>query len=261
MYCNKCGKEIIESSVFCNFCGNEILLEIKSKKIKLNEQIHIESTKDYIWTCDYCGKEFNTKSESDDHEKSCNINPINSKNICSNCGIENQIEASFCKKCGSKIIKSNGDDSTILPVNTKNSKTKNNSTHWFLWWLIDQEELNSQVKGYRNLGILHSSRKIAAMCLLFSSVVTSLLVVFVSYDSSSLVDVALMLFVAFFIYRGHRWAMIIAMLYWTFAKIYGIFTSYNTNNYVNWFVPLIWWSTYMHVFYESFKVEQLRRKK
>lgn len=33
----------------------------------------------YIWTCDYCGKEFNTKKESDKHELSCDKNPSNNK--------------------------------------------------------------------------------------------------------------------------------------------------------------------------------------
>lgn len=30
-----------------------------------------------VWTCDFCGKEFNTKKESDKHELECSRNPIN----------------------------------------------------------------------------------------------------------------------------------------------------------------------------------------
>lgn len=30
---------------------------------------------EYIWTCDFCGKEFDTQKESDKHEEKCNLNP------------------------------------------------------------------------------------------------------------------------------------------------------------------------------------------
>lgn len=48
---------------------------------KETEQIHIESEEDhvYVWTCDYCGKEFNTKAESDEHELICDERPKKDK--------------------------------------------------------------------------------------------------------------------------------------------------------------------------------------
>jgi len=37
--------------------------------------------KNYVWICDYCGKEFSTKTQSDKHELSCNENPKNKREI------------------------------------------------------------------------------------------------------------------------------------------------------------------------------------
>jgi len=109
MFCNKCGKEINKGSKFCNFCGNKIRLPVKNKIV--NDKVYIEredeSDDKYVWTCDYCGKEFSTESESDTHEKECDKNPVNKKNIilCSKCGTENFTEAKFCKKCGNEMDK------------------------------------------------------------------------------------------------------------------------------------------------------------
>lgn len=66
MYCKHCGKEIENNSKFCQFCGKE------------NDTISIASKdKETCWTCDYCEREFNTKKESDEHEKFCQLNPNN----------------------------------------------------------------------------------------------------------------------------------------------------------------------------------------
>ncbi|KKQ31370.1 MAG: Signal peptidase I [Candidatus Shapirobacteria bacterium GW2011_GWE1_38_10] len=70
MFCRSCGKKISPKSIFCEYCGE------KQKKINTNK---INKTSKHIWACDFCGKEFKTKLESDKHEKTCLENPINSK--------------------------------------------------------------------------------------------------------------------------------------------------------------------------------------
>lgn len=112
MYCNNCGKVINQDSKFCAFCGekNSLLKSEKIKKSKKKASILSEFKEEFVWTCDYCGKEFDTKSESDKHEKICNKNPNNSKNLCSKCGVENFKEALFCIKCGNKLGKDTDTD-------------------------------------------------------------------------------------------------------------------------------------------------------
>lgn len=197
---------------------------------------------------------------------------------CNNCGKHNPEGSKFCQSCGAKMVKvsdntkvedvkeqqPNNEDKKIVEntSNSTNAKKKSSYTHWLLWWILDKNELEKQVKEYKTLGIWHSARKISALLLLFSSIITIGMVAFFNYDSSSLIDVAMMLVLAFFIYRGHRWAMILAMLYWTYAKFYGLYTSYSSGSTVhtNGIVVIIWWATYMHAFWEAFKVEQLKRK-
>jgi phenylpyruvate tautomerase PptA (4-oxalocrotonate tautomerase family) len=44
MYCNKCGKQIADDSIFCNYCG----IKIKSTIDNENKDIIIEACKDCI---------------------------------------------------------------------------------------------------------------------------------------------------------------------------------------------------------------------
>lgn len=183
---------------------------------------------------------------------------------CNNCGKHNPKDSKFCQSCGAKIEKV-GEEHKSHPVevnhttsketdSTSKQKKKSNYTHWLFWWILDKEELEKQVRGYNSLG-WSASRKVSTFALLFSMVITVLLIVFAQWDSSSLFDVAIMGVLAFFIYRGHRWAMVCAMILWSFEKIYSISTSPTSI-----LVSVIWWAIYMHAFYEAFKVEQLRRK-
>ncbi len=198
---------------------------------------------------------------------------------CNNCGKHNPEDSKFCQSCGAKMIKASDEHkpenvkehesvekvkeiSSTEGIKPSKVKKKNNYTHWIFWWILDKDVLERQVKEYKTLSVWYASRKIAAIALLFSSVLTILLVMFANWDSSSLIDVVLMLFIAFFVYRGHRWAMIMAMLYWTYAKFYGLYASYSSTSttHTSPIIAIVWWAIYMHAFYEAFKVEQLRRK-
>jgi ribosomal protein S27AE len=139
-------------------------------------------------------------------------------------------------------------------------KKKNNTLGWLLWWKIDKEEIERQIKGYKTFKVTESARGQSTLLLLFSVILTVGLVLFANYDSASLFDAGLMLIIAFFVYRGHRWAMIGALLYWTFAKSYAIYTTVNTNGSGNILLDIVWWVLYMHVFYLAYKVEGLRLK-
>lgn len=75
MFCNNCGKEVTINSKFCNYCGNKIIIsEGKAVNKPIKEKTDSLET---VWVCDYCEKEFSTKSDSDVHEKECALNPKN----------------------------------------------------------------------------------------------------------------------------------------------------------------------------------------
>jgi len=142
---------------------------------------------------------------------------------------------------------------------------KNNGVHWLLWWLIDDDELNQQVEQYDKLKITQSARGLSLLFLCFSALLTIIFILFLDLDSGSFVDIVVLLILGFFIYKGHKWAMISAMVVWTIEKAFGIYNSLITNSsevsFTSVILPLIWWSTYMHFFYLAFKTERLRIKK
>ena len=48
MYCNKCGKQVAEGSVFCNYCGAKIELEETKDVHQSMDDLIIEAGKDCI---------------------------------------------------------------------------------------------------------------------------------------------------------------------------------------------------------------------
>ena len=128
---------------------------------------------------------------------------------------------------------------------------KKNVFSLFQWWKIDDDELTKQIVNYDSLGWWASARTMSVSCLLFSALVTSVFVVSKLADSSSLLDVFIMLAICPFMLKGNKTSFLLAMLYWTFAKAYGIVASPTFL-----VTSLIWWAFYMRCFYLAFRVER-----
>jgi len=133
---------------------------------------------------------------------------------------------------------------------------RNASLDWLLWWRIDPDELARQVREYKTLKLWQSMRGISLLCLTLSAAITAVFALLNSIDASSFVDVGLMLAFGIGIFLGHRWAMIAAMLLWTFEKVFGLISSGGGGA----VMQIIWWAAYMHAFFFAFRVEQTRRK-
>lgn len=149
---------------------------------------------------------------------------------------------------------------------TEAIKKRKSTWSWLLWWQIDQEELNAQVLNYKNWGIFKSARGQSALCLLFSIAITSAFVLFKAFSVDAVGDAALMAILALFIYLGHRWAMISAMVLWTLEK--GLYiaaylnaVSHGTNGGATGVMQIFWWCLYMHAFYFAFRIEQRRKQR
>lgn len=48
MYCNKCGKQIVDDSVFCSYCGVKVKQIIQDESPKSKDDLIIEACKDCI---------------------------------------------------------------------------------------------------------------------------------------------------------------------------------------------------------------------
>ena len=141
-------------------------------------------------------------------------------------------------------------------------KLKRTSVYWLLWWLIDQAQLERQVAQYDSLRFFSSIRGQAVFCFLFVIALTAVLVSFGMTPPSALLDAGLMAVLAAFIYLGHRWAMIAAMVLWTADKAFSFVDLLHSpgNPAARAAIQVIWWCIYMHAFYFAFRVEQERGK-
>lgn len=125
-------------------------------------------------------------------------------------------------------------------------------------WKLSDEDRKNQVDNYKTLKITESYRGIAALLVLGSMVLTVLLAKFgvVAYESvySAIIYVPL----AFFVWKGHRWALIAMMILWTVEKGLQVYDSASLGS--SPIVPIIWWAIFMGYFVNAFKVEVARRK-
>jgi hypothetical protein len=136
---------------------------------------------------------------------------------------------------------------------------------WLLWWRLDQDELDKQIAEYQSLKITQSARGRSLLLLIFSSAITIVMVMFFSWSSWAFIGVFMLLTLGFFIYKGHKWAMMGTMLLWSLEKIYAISEGLQNHSATHssstkLLIHLIVWAIYMHALYLALKVEMLRNK-
>ena len=139
--------------------------------------------------------------------------------------------------------------------------TRSTRLDWLLWWRIDQDDLEYQVAQYSDISIWESMRGNSMLFLLLSAAITIVLVALGGDGTSAnaYVDVVLFVILALFIYFGHRWAMIVAMVLWTLEKALVIVGGLGSNVVLA-ISQILWWAVYMHAFYFAFRIEQKRHK-
>jgi len=139
-----------------------------------------------------------------------------------------------------------------------------------LWWKINPEEIDRQVEDYNTLKITQSARGLSFLLCVFSLLVTPIILFTTNtraintyYITGVVIADIVFLVIAFLIYKGQRWAIIIMMIWWTFEKFSAAYDqiAIQSPQGVQALIQIIWWSFYMHAFYVALKVENLRRKK
>jgi hypothetical protein len=139
------------------------------------------------------------------------------------------------------------------------AKQSPDKTNWLLWWRLGPSELDDQVANYDTMGWFESGRKLSTALLL---IYVGLTVLAGTMRSVAIYDAVTLAIFAAFIYRGHRWAIIAAMVLWTLDRVL-VAISGNGDVYpviIRVIGALLWWAIYMHAFYLAFRVEQRRRK-
>lgn len=206
--------------------------------------------------------------------------------FCGKCGTENPSNYSFCSACGFPLrsVRLDAPDATaptaagrddthatVEPAQlaarapqpaeqaeSSKARKKENLLHWLLWWRIDQDELNKQVAEYESMRITRSAKGQSFLFLILSACVTTAFIVSGDLKAVDFSDVLIALVLGYFIYRGHRWATMAAMIFWSIEKWAAIWNRLVVASSGNFVVQLVWWCICMHAFYLAFRVEGLR---
>ncbi len=145
-------------------------------------------------------------------------------------------------------------ENTNTEVQTKEVPTKKSSgADWLLWWRIGDEELQRQVNGYTTLGVFKSARGMSLLFTILSFIITLLFVLYGAVNVFGMLDVIILVIFGIFIYFGHPWAAIAAMILWTIEKAITLFAPLGIG-----VTSIIWWAIYMHAFFLAYKVEKAR---
>jgi hypothetical protein len=129
----------------------------------------------------------------------------------------------------------------------------------FNWWSIDPSDIAQGVADY---GKPHQARHVAAYAAFAFAAFNAV----ASYnhwlgeDEWNFVDAGLLAGLGAATYRGHRWAMILAMLYWTFCKGQQIFNMANAPTHGNIVTIIIFWGVLMGPMWRAFLIERAVRK-
>lgn len=125
-------------------------------------------------------------------------------------------------------------------------------------WGVDKTELEKQVENYQTLKITESYRGIAVLVISALLGLSLLLSLFGVYADPSTMFYGLIIYVPilFFVYKGHRWAIIALMILWTFEKGYQIYETGVDSG----VMPIIGWLIVILYFWKALKVENERRK-
>ena len=127
-----------------------------------------------------------------------------------------------------------------------------------LWWQQSETEIENQTRLYATLSVWKSARGVSLLCCCLTATLTLLLGRLFGYSTESgLIEALIWFMLGFLMYRGQRWAFVLAMILWTVEKTAAIatFTSAGTP-----ITHIIWWAAYMNAFFLGFKVEGRRRE-
>ncbi len=124
-------------------------------------------------------------------------------------------------------------------------------------WKLSEEELKYQIDSYKDLKISQSYRGIStiiiiisiALSFLFATIAPERLMI-----SEAMAGAVLYGLIAFFVYRGSKWALITMIILWTIEKGYQIYIG------VNPIISLFWWFLFVQYFYFALVVELKKEK-
>ncbi|MEK6816987.1 MAG: zinc ribbon domain-containing protein [Nanoarchaeota archaeon] len=134
---------------------------------------------------------------------------------------------------------------------------KEKTTSWS--WKMSPEERKEQIESYNTLKITQSYRGVSVL-IVGALLLFSLAMAFFGVYSTP-EDVILSMFIyvpiLFFVYKGHRWAIISLLILWTVEKVYALYLSAESGGGI--IAPIIWWLIVSPYIFKALIVENERR--
>jgi hypothetical protein len=159
-------------------------------------------------------------------------------------------------------------------MDTQQAKQKqdDNFLNQFIWWKLDPIQLEKQVSKYSSLKIYKSYKGISVLLTAGWVILTKIfsliqwipnnkfIISLFVYENISLFSILLYAFVIFFLYKGKKWAIIVAMILQTSNSGYALINSIASGNVdiIFWLMLVFWWALFMKFLYGAFMVEKVR---
>lgn len=148
-------------------------------------------------------------------------------------------------------------------MESKKDKEKMYIQKWFDWNIKD-DDLADQINNY-HVGKYWSYRKITALLLVLLLVVNVLLYIFFASVSVDAIFIMSLIYLplAYFAYKGKKWAILSIIIVWTLDKG-GQIGSLIINSDANsdgsgaFWIIIIWYALFMKVFWRAYQVEERR---
>lgn len=129
-------------------------------------------------------------------------------------------------------------------------------------WEISDEELKNQIENYNHLGMLKSYRKISSILVLWL-IISAIASLYLGFFEAPLLILPVLIFyilLFYFVYKGHRWSIIVLMMIFTVEIIFKEINGFIALDKVKFF-PIVWWFIVVPVLFKALKVENERKKK
>ena len=139
------------------------------------------------------------------------------------------------------------------------SQNKKEEILWKSWWKIDKKYLDMQVEQYNTLKIHQSERGKSFLLIIVGIISTLIMVFYYGYGSPSILPMIIFFILGLLIYKGQKWAMVMAMLFWIIWKGIFYFDKINNKPITIYFDVAL---SFMCIgsFYRAFLVERLRMR-
>ena len=121
-----------------------------------------------------------------------------------------------------------------------------------------EDPIRKEVERYHELRIYQSSRGRATLFLILNAFLTTIYAIYTGLEY--LLDVLIMLFLAFFIYKSKKWAIVVAMAYWMIARLIGMYYFRSELTDKSLLITICSWIILMDFLYTALRVENLRQK-